>query len=155
MKKVCIALDYNPTAKKVAKMGADYATALGAEIYLVHVLEEAAYYAIDYIPVMGYENSFSTSSLSMVKELKDNAEAFLNDTKEQLNGKRVNTKVLEGTTAEAILEFSMSNNIDLIVLGTHSHSVVENVLMGNTAVKIVRHSHIPLLVIPNKEVEND
>ncbi|WKX75199.1 universal stress protein [Zobellia laminariae] len=40
--------------------------------------------------------------------------------------------------------------MDLLVIGTHSHSSFENVLMGNTAVKIVKHTKTPLLVVPTK-----
>lgn len=59
MKKICIALDYNPSSEKVAQTGYTYAKALGAETTLVHVIENAVYYAMDYSPFMGYDSPFN------------------------------------------------------------------------------------------------
>jgi nucleotide-binding universal stress UspA family protein len=150
MKKICIALDYNPSAKKVAETGHAYAKALGAKTALVHVISDAVYYAMDYAPFMGYESPFNSTNFEVVEELRKGAENFLSATAEHLGGKDITTTVLDGDTADAILDYAVENNIDLLVLGTHSHSALENVLMGNTAVKVVRHAKIPLLIVPTR-----
>ena len=41
-------------------------------------------------------------------------------------------------------------NADLIILGTHSRSGLENLFMGNVAVEVVKHAKIPVLIIPTK-----
>ncbi|MBT2161238.1 universal stress protein [Zobellia barbeyronii] len=150
MKRICIALDYNPSAEKVGKTGYAYAEALDAEIFLIHVISDASYYAIDYSPFLGYESPFNTGSLKLVKELIQGANNFLIDSAEHLGGENIKTAVLEGETDVAILEYVENNKMDLLVIGTHSHSSFENVLMGNTAVKIVKHTKTPLLVVPTK-----
>ncbi|HEA23323.1 hypothetical protein LCGC14_1547380 [marine sediment metagenome] len=150
MKKICIALDYNPSAEKVAKTGYAYAQALGAETTLVHVISDAAFYAMDYEPFMGYQSPFHMGNVNVVKELVKGAENFLSASAEHLGSRDIKTQVLEGETAEAILEYCTENNIDLLVIGTHSHGILENVLMGNEAVNVVKHTKIPLLVIPIK-----
>lgn len=154
MKKICIALDYNPTAEKVAKIGYDYARALEADIYLIHVISDPIYYGIEYDPIMGYENPFSDSNFELLKGLKKSAEDFLLNSAEYLGCENINIKVLEGDTGEAILDYCLENGIELLVIGTHSHSVLENIMMGNTALKIVRHTKIPLLVVPTKHAED-
>lgn len=151
MKKICIALDYNPSAEKVAQTGYAYAKALRAEIHLVHVISDAVYYALDYSPFMGYESSFYETNFAVVEELNNGAQNFLAASAAHLEGKDIITKVLEGDTAQAILDYCKESHIDLLVIGTHSHSVLEDVIMGNSAVKIVRHTEIPLLVVPTKE----
>ena len=45
MKKVLIALDYDPTAKKVAEVGFEFAKAMGAEVVLLHVISDPVYYS--------------------------------------------------------------------------------------------------------------
>ncbi len=151
MKKICIALDYNPSSEKVAQTGYAYAKALGAQTTLVHVIENAAYYAMNYSPFMGYDSPFNTTNLKIVKELQHGAENFLAASVEHLKSRDIHTKVLEGETAKAILEYCLEYNIDLLVIGTHSHSALENVLMGNVAVKIVRHAKIPILIVPTQK----
>lgn len=151
MKRICIALDYNPSAEKVAATGYAYAKALQAETHLVHVISEAVYYAMDYSPFMGYESSFYDTNFAVVEELKKGAQNFLAASAEHLGSRDINTKVLEGEIARAIVDYCKDYHIDLLVIGTHSHSVLENVIMGNSAVKIVRHTEIPLLVVPTKD----
>lgn len=150
MKKICIALDYNPSAEKVAEIGYAYANALKAETTLVHVITDARYYSIDYSPIMGYAGTFANSTSKVGQELALISEKFLLASAQHLGNKNIKTLVLQGETDVAILEYCNKNHIDLLVIGTHSHSTLENVLMGNTAVKVVRHAKIPILIIPTK-----
>jgi nucleotide-binding universal stress UspA family protein len=55
MKKVLIALDYDPTAQKVAETGHEMAKAMNAQTILLHVISDATYYSyLDYSPIMGF-----------------------------------------------------------------------------------------------------
>jgi nucleotide-binding universal stress UspA family protein len=42
MKKVLIALDYNPTAQKVAEVGFSMAKSMNAEVSLLHVIADGS-----------------------------------------------------------------------------------------------------------------
>tara|TARA_R110001583_G_scaffold31676_2_gene108040 strand:+ start:9403 stop:9864 length:462 start_codon:yes stop_codon:yes gene_type:complete len=152
MKKICIALDTSPAAEKIAKIGYSYVEALNAEIILVHVVNDASFYAIDYGPIMGYDGYLIRSSIQLVDDLHKEAKKFLGTTAKYLGEPDLKVKVLEGDAHDAILEFTKEWGADLLILGTHSQSRVENLLLGNIAAKIVRHSEIPLLVIPTKEL---
>lgn len=151
MKKVCIALDYNPLAEKVAETGYAYAKALGAETTLVHVLTDASYYAIDYDPIMGFNGFLTESNLELGADIEQGAQNFLSATAQHLNNRNVKTAVLEGEAADAILDYAKEYKMDLIVMGTHGHSGLKHLLMGNTAARIVKHSQVPLLIVPTKK----
>lgn len=47
-----------------------------------------------------------------------------------------------------ILEFAREQDVDLIVLGRHGHSALENVLFGNVTEKVVRKADCAVLVVP-------
>ena len=47
-----------------------------------------------------------------------------------------------------ILEFAREKKVDLIVLGRHGHSALENVLFGNVTEKVVRKADCAVLVVP-------
>ena len=47
---------------------------------------------------------------------------------------------------QAILE-AEKNNIDLIVMGAHRHSVLAGVMLGTTTLKILHHATTPVLVV--------
>jgi nucleotide-binding universal stress UspA family protein len=48
---------------------------------------------------------------------------------------------------DGILSFSKENKTDLIVMGSHGVSGIEEVLIGSTPKKVVRLSEVPVLVI--------
>jgi nucleotide-binding universal stress UspA family protein len=55
-----------------------------------------------------------------------------------------------GSTASGIIECSKEFGADLIVIGTHSRSGLDRLLMGSVAEHVVRHSEVPVLVVPFK-----
>jgi nucleotide-binding universal stress UspA family protein len=54
--------------------------------------------------------------------------------------------VLRGAPAEKILKISHDHDFDLIVMGTHGHSLVQDV-MGNVAGRVTRESTVPVLSV--------
>ena len=151
MKKVLIAIDYNPTTQIVAETGYAVAKEMNAEPILVHVISDATYYSMPYSPIMGYEGFLADNSLMMAEELIKEAGKFLAATTKHLGDETIVTRVLEGDVAGAILEYAQTNNVDLLVLGSHSHSGLYKLFLGGVAEKLLQHSKIPLLIIPNKE----
>jgi len=151
MKKICIALDTSPSAENIAELGYSYAKALNAEVTLVHVVNDVSYYTMNYDPIMGYAGFLTSNTLELVEGLKKEAEKFLALSAKHLKDDTIKTKVLEGNSADAILEFATTWNADLIVMGTHSRSGFANLFMGSIAVEVVKHAEIPILIIPTKD----
>ena len=153
MKKILIALDYNPTAEKIAETGYTLAKSIGAEVILVHVVAEPNYYStLEYSPVMGY-TGFSTPEMIMPiddTEVKKASHEFLEQSKKHLGDDRITIIVREGDCAEAILEAAAELNVDIIVMGTHSRRGLDKILMGSIAEKVLHHSDKPLFIIPSK-----
>jgi nucleotide-binding universal stress UspA family protein len=48
--------------------------------------------------------------------------------------------------AEAIVEEAQARNCDLIIVGSHGRSGIENFLLGSQAAKIIALSKVPVLV---------
>jgi nucleotide-binding universal stress UspA family protein len=77
MKKILIAIDYTPSAEKVAETGYALAKALKAEVAIVHVITEPAFYAMDYSPIMGYTGGYTTGTVEILDGITKEAENFL------------------------------------------------------------------------------
>lgn len=156
MKKVLIALDYNSTAQKVAEEGYALAKSMNAQITLLHVISDAAYYSSDiYSPLMGYDSftDIKFVETASVEELREAALDYLDKSKQHLNDTTIQTAVKEGDFGEQILETATEINADIIVMGTHSRRGLEKILVGSVAEKVLRHSTIPLFIIPTKIFE--
>ncbi len=152
MKTVCIALDASPSAEKIAKQGFEYARAINAHVILIHVTYNTAFYTYDYDPIMGYNGFLIQNTVMIEKSIQEEASNFLKSTADFLGQPNIQTEVLTGIDpGHEILSFVKDNNVDILVMGTHSHSLLENVLLGNTATKIIKHNKIPTLIIPVKD----
>ncbi|MEP7111511.1 MAG: universal stress protein [Ferruginibacter sp.] len=153
MKKILIALDYNPSAEKIAETGYSLAKAMSAEVILMHVVAEPNYYStLDYSPIMGYTGFSSPDTLMLIDEteVKKASQEFLEQSKKHLGDEGITTLVTDGDCAEAILKAATDLNADIIVMGTHSRRGLDKILMGSIAEKVLHHSEVPLFIIPTK-----
>jgi len=154
MKKVLITLDYDPTAQKIAEIGYALAKAMGAEVFLLHVISDPVYYASrDYSPIMGFNGYMDMGSVQKdsAEGLKEASNLYLDQTKRHLHDETIQTLVREGDFADSILKAAKDVHADLIVIGSHSQKWLEKVVMGSVTEKVLNHTHIPLLVVPTKK----
>ncbi|HET8884998.1 MAG TPA: universal stress protein [Salinimicrobium sp.] len=147
MKKVLIAIDYHPVSEQVVEAGRDLAKQIGAEICLIHVEADAQYYAYQYPVFMGFEPI--AIDMALVSGLQERSKDFLKSAAESLDDPSVSTHLAVGETASAILEHAKNWNADIIVMGTHSHSVIEK-MMGTVASSVLEKTEIPVFMIPVK-----
>jgi len=155
-KKVLIALDYDPTAQKVAEEGFKLAKAMEAEVTLVHVIADPFYYtSAEHVTVMGFSGYQDIVPLQNVNDnipmLIKESQEFLKKSKEHLGDKSIQTIVKEGDFADSILLAAKDLNVDIIVMGSHSRKWLEKVIMGSVAEKVLSRTSIPLFIIPTKK----
>jgi nucleotide-binding universal stress UspA family protein len=144
MKKVLIALDYDQTSQKVAKVGFAMARDMNAEVILLHVISNPVLYYSSYMVMVPVQ-------INEVGDLKEVSQKFLDKTKHDLGDETIQTIIKEGDTAESILESAKKLKADIIVIGTHSRKWLENILMGSVAENVLKHTTLPLFIIPTKK----
>ncbi len=151
LKKVLIALDYDPTAQKVAESGFSFAVGAGAEIILLNVVSFPLFVPTpEYSPIMGFSGYMDMSpDLADGEEVqKESARLFLEKSKYHLGDESIKTIVKSGDFADTILETAKELEADIIIMGSHSRKWLENILMGSVTEKVLQHTTIPLLIIP-------
>ena len=146
MKKVLIALDYDPTAKKVAEVGFTLAKALGAEIILIHVVVDLVTYSLTYLNMGPLQ---SESGIAV----KDASQQFLEKMKYHLGDMMIKSVIKEGDFADCILETVKEEDIDIIVMGSHSQKWLENIVMGSVTGSVLRQTTIPMFIVPTRNRE--
>jgi len=155
MKRILIAMDYNPTSQKVAEIGFSIAKTMEAEVILLHVISDPVYYAsTEYSPIMGFSGSNEMLPLQMqlnsIEGLKTASQYFLDKTKKHLGDNTIQTIIKEGDFAENILKTAKSMHVDFIVMGSHSQKWLENIIMGSVTTEVMQQTRIPLFIIPTK-----
>lgn len=131
MTKVLIALDFDPTAQKIAEVGFTFAQTLGAEIILMHVIVDLVTYSLTYL-------NMGPLQLDSVEELKQSSQNFLDKVKRHLGDDTILTVLKEGDFAESILDTANEFDIDIIVMGSHSSKWLENIMMGSVELNSLR-----------------
>jgi nucleotide-binding universal stress UspA family protein len=154
MKKILIALDYNPTAQHILEAGYELARSMGAEVILMHVVADYTYYSsLDYSPILGFDqfSNLGAVQLDSVTQLENAANEYLEHLKSQLGDPSTKTLIKDGDAGEAIVEASDNLGVNVVVLGSHSRRGLDKILMGSVAEKVLRKSKIPLYIIPVSE----
>jgi nucleotide-binding universal stress UspA family protein len=153
LKKVLIALDYDPTSLKVAESGYSLASAMNARTVLLHIIAEEIYYSsLEYSPVTGF-GGFSNADFSLMASsegLSKASEYFLETVKAHLGNPEIEIMIDQGDFSDMILKTAKNINADLIVMGSHSRRGLEKILMGSVTEKVLHHTTIPLFIIPTK-----
>ena len=83
------------------------------------------------------------------RAMKDVLDTFCEQA--QSKGSRFDTDevlVLRGNPSEKILEILDQKGCDLVVMGSHGYSALQDALMGGTSRQVVRHSKVPVVLVP-------
>jgi nucleotide-binding universal stress UspA family protein len=153
-KRILIALDYARSATEVADTGYSIAKSMNGQVILLHVMEDAAYYSTPgYVPIVGFSNFSHTDFLEMidVEGIKKAGMHFMENMKHHLGDESIETIIEEGDVADLVVKTAHEQHADLIVIGSRSRNWLEKVFIGSTAVKVLDHTPVPLIVIPVKE----
>jgi nucleotide-binding universal stress UspA family protein len=140
MKRILVPTDFSEHAEDALKVAAQIAKKNNCEIFLLHMLE---------LPSQMSDAISGGSGIPEVMLFIKKANETFQKIKERpfLNGIPVSETVQFERASDGILSFCQKNKIDLIVMGSHGSSGIEEMLIGSNTEKVVRLSDIPVLVI--------
>ncbi len=142
MKKILVPVDFSPKSEEALKVAAKIASDIGAEIYVLHLLD-IPNGEVDLID--GKQVPKGPMAMMLFEATHHRFDEFLD--KDYLDNIPVYEKVLTDAPVEGISDFAKKNHIDFIVMGSHGTSGVEEFFVGSNTEKVVRTSKIPVLVI--------
>lgn len=124
------------------------ATQVGAEITLLRVITVAP--SEEY-----FSKRVQVEEGSKGAQRKTEAEEYASRLVDRLQEGGVNTKpvviISDKAEDEAIVEYGIRSESDLIVLPNQRRSLVSRWLQGNVTAKVQRRSHIPILLVRDEE----
>lgn len=146
MKRILVPTDFSAHAENALKAAAQIAKKNNCEIFLLHMLE---------VPSQMNDAITGASGIPEVMLFLQKAKEALENTKTKnfLKGIEVSAHLKFEKAHDGILAFSKKNNIDLIVMGSHGVSGIEEMLIGSNTERVVRLSEIPVLVIKKDTTE--
>jgi nucleotide-binding universal stress UspA family protein len=142
-KLVLAAVDFSPVSDEVCRVAADLAASIGARAVVLHVSEPE----VDYVGVAPPE-LFPMTQDTAVQVI----EGRLRAAREIFQGRSVSAEVLHlwGPIVGTIISELERNHADMVVLGSHGHGAFYNLIVGSVAEGVIRHSKVPVLVVPTR-----
>jgi nucleotide-binding universal stress UspA family protein len=140
--KVFVATDLSDAAVEAIRLADEWARANGAELVVCHVLR---------IP-LGVNTLFPQLNAQIALDLpaqRERAIERLTAIVTELTGRTADgyaVMVDDGHPAAVIVEKAERYHADLIVIGSHGHSGVRELVLGGVASQVVRHAHCPVLI---------
>jgi nucleotide-binding universal stress UspA family protein len=148
LKNVLVPTDFSETSDSALRYGKALASAFGATLHVVHIVEEP--YGQPWA-VEAYGFSLAALQDEWIKDAQSRlAEGLAAEEKATLHA--VTTTVL-GHPVMEILRYAKDNAIDLIVMGTHGRGPLGHVVLGSVAERVVRKAPCPVLTVRSPERE--
>lgn len=143
--KILVAIDFSKVTERIVDVVAAIPGRESAEVFLLHVAAPEP----DFV---GYEAGPEVVRNQVAAELRREHER-LQELADQLRDAGIATTaiMIPGSTVETIFAQARKRGAELLVIGSHGHGAVFDLLFGSVSEKIVRRSSIPVLVVPARD----
>jgi len=156
--KILYATDLSESAKSAFFWAMSLAEQYDASISIIHVIPDmveimsgsmgydlAAHFDADQLAT--YNKDGHIAAMASVEE---RVKSVYNEMKDELPSCRVDLHhvvVKSGDTVREIVDESVNNNYDMVVMGSHGHGPIEGFLLGSVARGVVNKCAVPVLTI--------
>lgn len=142
--KILIPVDFSDTSLLAIKHGAFLAKYTKGDVYLLHVInKQYEHYAVLEQPLhIDNPEAYETGASNKLNELAGSV------SKEY--GVSVNTIVSLGNPTKEIINTAKDIKADLVVMGTHGYSPLEELVIGSNTLKVITKSSCPVMTMSEK-----
>ena len=147
--KIYCPVDFSEPSLEALERASDLADHFAGKLRVVHVIQQYPAYATAAHAGVGFSvEEYKESMTEKSKEsIKDAVSKHVSDKIE------VEHDILYGDPAKEVLRDAKDWNTDMLVISSHGWTVLEEIFFGSVAEKILRHSKLPVLVVPRKDGE--
>ncbi len=148
LRRILVPTDFSKHSQRALAYAAALADKFGAEIHLLHIIQDFAVFLPDTViaspPALPPSDEFNTAV----------REALARSVREgHLANLRVHTEARTGTPYHEIATYAREQDIDLIIMGTHGRTGLAHLLLGSVTERVVRRSPCPVLTVRDPEHE--
>jgi universal stress protein A len=140
---IVVALDFSEHSQQALRYASVLASAFGARVSLLHVLEDPFVTGAWSSTVLGDETTVARGILVSNAQLRLARE----QRRLQREGHVVDTCVRPGHPAATIAAFAADRHADLVVMGTHGRTGLAHLMLGSVAERVMRTAPCPVLIV--------
>lgn len=155
MKKILVPTDFSKPAQIAVEVARDIAEKSGAELLLLHVIEEATGGSFNVEGQVSLEGNMEERmfTMALIKKARKQMETLLSSS--LVAGVKVKAALRIGTPFHGMRTIITDSKVDLVVMGTAGHTKVEEMIIGTNTEKVVRHSKCPVLTVQKKPAKSE
>jgi nucleotide-binding universal stress UspA family protein len=147
MKTILVPIDFSDVTPCVVDTARKFAAAFESRLVLLNVAEPEP----DFV---GFEAGPPTVRVAVAHDFKIERQR-LDELKAQcaISGGEVTALHIQGPIVEKILHEAGEQQADLIIIGSHGHGALYDLLVGSVTQGVIKEARCPVLVVPapNKE----
>jgi nucleotide-binding universal stress UspA family protein len=163
---ILVAIDFSDGFETILSEAKKWTHFTHAKLWLIHVLESQLN-VTGFCPDVGFMGEgmavdvFAANSQAE-QNMRDTAASQLREKRYQLqelaeklqsNSETVIPLLLEGPVSKTILKEASKHEVSMIIVGSHGHGPVRQLLMGSVSEAVLRKSPVPVLVVPTHRAE--
>lgn len=142
LKNIMVAVDFNDSIGELMVYAESLAEKFNSKIWVLHVADPEPDF-VGYEPGPQYIRDIKAEEYREEhRNLQEVCKNFLN---EEIESEAL---LIQGSTVETVMDEAGKLNIDLLIVGTHKHSFLHNLLQENVPLELIKKAEIPILTIP-------
>lgn len=144
-KNIMVAVDFNDSIGELMVYADSLAQKFGSKVWVLHVADPEPDF-VGYEPGPQYIRDIKAEEYR--EEHHNLQEVCKNFLSEEID---VDALLIQGSTVETVLEEAKKLNVELLIVGTHKHSFLHNLLQESVSMELIKKAEIPMLTIPIDE----
>lgn len=148
-KKILVCLDGSELAEQILPYAEEQALHFNSKLVLIRVLSEPGFIGLAVPGFPGIPIETQNMGKQIQKEEQDASEYLQNVAQKLLKNRGLSAEciTLLGSAGESIVKYAIENKIELLAIATHGRTGAGRLVMGSVADYVVRHAHLPILLI--------
>ncbi len=142
MKTILAPIDFSRVSDAVVKAAVNLARAVNGRLVLLHIVVPPVITSEYGAVLANIQEIIATSEASSRLQLQSYKKRL------QKTGLTVSIALQTGVPVSLILDQARKSRATYIVMGSHGHSALYDLLAGSTATGVVKHSPCPVVMVP-------
>lgn len=142
MKTILAPIDFSPSTDGVISAAIDLALATSGRVVLLHIVQP---------PILTSDYGLAMESFQEAVALSEkHAAKRLQDIRERARTRLANVEIeqVSGTAIGEILGAAQRYQADYVVMGSHGHTALYDLIVGSTTHGVLRKIRCPLVIVP-------
>jgi len=145
MKTFLVPVDFSAVSEEIVDTAVSFARAFGGKVVLLHIVQPPIITSEYALPVDAVQEAMTSSEKNALIKLAAHEETF------KQAGLDVAISVRHGPPVYEILDAAAKAKADFIIMGSHGHGKIYDLLVGSTASGVIKGAHCGVIIMPHEE----